>query len=85
MLHELATEKRFREALHGQTVGELFATLDEIQSLTLPPISETGIQVQIDEARAGATRPAPMLESSRSAHRRGARIRCNRSSSRWNT
>lgn len=52
LLDEAAVEKVFREALHKQAVGELFAALDEIQALKLPPMSEEEVQAEIDAARA---------------------------------
>lgn len=52
LLDEPAVEKVFREALRKQAVGELFAALDEIQALKLPPMSEKEIQAEIDAARA---------------------------------
>ncbi len=53
LLDETALEKVFREALRKQAVGELFAALDEIEALKLPPMTEAEIQAEIDSARAG--------------------------------
>ena len=55
LLDEAALEKVFREALRKQAVGELFAALDEIQALKLPPTEEE-VQTEIDGARAQAAR-----------------------------
>lgn len=52
LLDEAALEKVFREALRKQAVGELFGTLDEIEAMKLPPMSEEEIQTEIDAARA---------------------------------
>jgi hypothetical protein len=52
LLNDGALEKVFREALRKQAVGELFAALDEIDALKLPPMSEAEIQAEIDAARA---------------------------------
>lgn len=52
LLDETALEKVFREALRKQAVGELFAALDEIEALKLPPMTEAEIQAEIDSARA---------------------------------
>jgi hypothetical protein len=52
LLDETALEKVFREALRKQAVGELFAALDEIQALKLPPMTEEEVQSEIDAARA---------------------------------
>ncbi|OGA23679.1 MAG: hypothetical protein A3I02_16095 [Betaproteobacteria bacterium RIFCSPLOWO2_02_FULL_67_26] len=52
LLDAPAVEKVFREALRKQAVGELFAALDEIQALKLPPMSEEEIQAEIDAVRA---------------------------------
>ena len=51
LLDEAALEKVFREALRKQAVGELFAALDEIEAMKLPPMSEEEIQTEIDAAR----------------------------------
>jgi hypothetical protein len=52
LLENAVLEKLFREALRRQAVGELFAALDEIQALKLPPMTEQEIQAEIDAARA---------------------------------
>jgi hypothetical protein len=52
LLDEPAVEKLFREALRKQSIGELFAALDEIQAQKLPPMTEEEIQAEIDAARA---------------------------------
>jgi hypothetical protein len=52
LLDETALEKVFREALRKQAGGELFAALDEIQALKLPPMTEEEVQSEIDAARA---------------------------------
>jgi len=52
LLDEVALEKVFREALRRQATGELFAALDEITALKLPPMTEAEIQAEIDAARA---------------------------------
>jgi Xaa-Pro aminopeptidase len=52
LLDEVAVEKVFREALRKQAVGELFAALDEIEGLKLPPITEAEVQAEINAARA---------------------------------
>ncbi len=52
LLDEVALEQVFREALRKQAAGELFAALDEIQALKLPPMTEEEIQAEIDAARA---------------------------------
>jgi hypothetical protein len=52
LLDETAVEKVFREALRKRAVGELFAALDEIQALKLPPMTEDEIQTEIDAVRA---------------------------------
>jgi hypothetical protein len=52
LLDEATLEKVFREALRKQAVGELFAALDEIQALKLPPMTEEEVQAEIDVARA---------------------------------
>ena len=50
LLDEVAVEKVFREALRKQAVGELFAALDEIEALKLPPMTEAEVQAEIDAA-----------------------------------
>jgi len=52
LLDEGALEKVFREALRKQAVGELFAALDEIEAIKLPPMTEAEVQAEIDAARA---------------------------------
>ncbi len=52
LLDETAIEKVFQEALRKKAVGELFAAMDEIQALKLPPMTEEEIQAEIDAARA---------------------------------
>ena len=52
LLDEAALEKVFREALRKQAVGELFAALDEIESLKLPPMTEAEVQAEINTTRA---------------------------------
>ena len=52
LLNDGALEKVFREALRKQAVGELFAALDEIEALKLPPMTEAEVQAEIDAARA---------------------------------
>ena len=52
LLDETALEKVFREALRKKAIGELFAALDEIDALGLPPMSEEEIQAEIDAVRA---------------------------------
>ena len=52
LLDETALERVFREALRKQAVGELFAALDEIEALKLPPMTEEEVQAEIDAARA---------------------------------
>lgn len=52
LLDEAALETVFREALRKQAVGELFAALDEIQALKLPPMTEVEVQAEINAARA---------------------------------
>ncbi len=52
LLDDAAVEKVFREALRKQAVGELFAALDEIHALELPPMTEDEVQAEIDAARA---------------------------------
>ncbi len=52
LLDEDALETVFREALRKQAVGELFAALDEIQALKLPPMTEVEVQAEINAARA---------------------------------
>jgi len=51
LLDDTAIEKVFREALRKQAVGELFAAMDEIQALKLPPMTEEEVQAEIDAAR----------------------------------
>ena len=52
LLDEAALEQLFREALRKQAAGELFAALDEIQALKLPPMTEEEVQAEIGAARA---------------------------------
>ena len=52
LLDEAALEQLFREALRKHAAGELFAALDEIQALKLPPMTEEEVQAEIDAARA---------------------------------
>ena len=52
LLDEAALVKVFREALRKQAVGELFAALDEIEALKLPPMTEAEVQAEINAARA---------------------------------
>ncbi len=52
LLDEAALEKVFREALRKRAAGELFAALDEIQALKLPPMTEDEVQAEINAARA---------------------------------
>lgn len=58
LLDEPVVERVFREALRKQAVGELFAALDEIQALKLPPMSEEEIQAEIDAVRVERRRRA---------------------------
>lgn len=51
LLDEAALEKVFRDALRKQAVGELFAGLDEIEALKLPPMTEADVQAEINATR----------------------------------
>ncbi len=52
LLNAEGIERALRDALRKQAAGELFAALDEIQALKLPPMTEAEIEAEINAVRA---------------------------------